>query len=272
MSSVQEETNESKNDFDGNENALAETLSKMKLSSQNLVQQELFGGAIKISTPQEWRDVSVVRQVPDHQECYQDCTFNDGSQIGLQGTGGCLIVEILGREEDVKDEDAALFFFRDLADANGPGYSEGDVTYQEVWTVGRARENDKVLINNDNGDIIKAIQMPSLSSHAPVKACSCIGTQSIEPLKNQTHLEEGKADKVRIELCALRLEQCETDILITLTMPMSDVQAVEGHDKLEEGTCANRGNSDDNGDGDGHSTLFLDILTGFNISDWSLFG
>ena len=39
---------------------------------------DLFGGAITTSIPSSWRDVSQVRQVPDHQEVYQDCNEETG--------------------------------------------------------------------------------------------------------------------------------------------------------------------------------------------------
>jgi hypothetical protein len=68
---------------------------------------ELFGGAIVISIPSQWRDVSQVRQVPDNQEVYQDCT---------EESGGVIIVEILQYQDDAKD---GTFFFHDLGEANG---------------------------------------------------------------------------------------------------------------------------------------------------------
>jgi hypothetical protein len=209
---------------------------------ESLISRELFGGAIRVDIPSQWRDVSLVRQVPDHQECYQDCTFEDGSKRSLQGTGGCLIVEILARE-DVTDEDAPKYFFRDLAEANGG--IVGDLDFQVVDTVGKGISDD-LQSQSDN------VTMPNLSKQ--VKVCSCAGVQSIAPLKNNMELEEGKADRVRIELCAVRLMDEETDILLTLTIPLEKkgINDDESRGKLGE--------------------LFLSILRGFEVCDWTLFG
>merc|ERR1712170_184349 len=67
-------------------------------------ERPLFGGAISCDIPSAWRDVSDVRQVPDHQECWQEID------------GAVLVVEILDRQE-VGDHSAASFFFADLARA-----------------------------------------------------------------------------------------------------------------------------------------------------------
>ena len=39
--------------------------------------------------------------------------------IYYEGTGGCIVIEILERQNDVSDEDAMVFFFNDLAHVNG---------------------------------------------------------------------------------------------------------------------------------------------------------
>lgn len=70
-------------------------------------ERSLYGGCIVCLIPKGWNDLSTVRQVPDHQECWQD------------EEGRLLIMEILDRQDDVDDSSAALFFHDDLADANG---------------------------------------------------------------------------------------------------------------------------------------------------------
>lgn len=71
-----------------------------------MTERLLFGGAISCLIPSSWRDVSSVREVPDHQECWQDTT-----------DGRLLVVEIL-EQQDVSDEQSAEFFYNDLADYN----------------------------------------------------------------------------------------------------------------------------------------------------------
>jgi hypothetical protein len=182
---------------------LKKTPTEVKPTSQ-LEVRNLYGGAIKINIPEQWRDVSIVRQVPDYQECYQDCTDFNENTTELQGTGCCLIVELLAREDKVRDEDASLFFFKDLAEANG-GLVK--VEYQAMWVVGGEGDPSKFTSISD-------VVMPKLSKKSTV--CSCIGIHSIDPLDNRNELESGKAERVRVELCILRLETEETDVLISL--------------------------------------------------------
>ena len=75
-------------------------------------QRQLFGGSITCDIPTAWLDVSIVRQVPDHQEVYQGLSENP------EIPGPCLIVEILEHQE-VSNDEAAAYFFGDLAGANG---------------------------------------------------------------------------------------------------------------------------------------------------------
>ncbi len=76
------------------------------LSSKLISTKRLFGGAISISLPDTFEDVSSLRQVPDHQEVFVDQT----SEMSF-------IVEILAYE-DVPDEASASHFFYDLAQCN----------------------------------------------------------------------------------------------------------------------------------------------------------
>ena len=252
----------------GNDDSkLDESIKGLTISSHSsdggiIKRRELFGGAIAIAIPSEWRDVSLVRQVPDHQECYQDCTFHDGSKSHLKGTGGCLIIEILGRENEIKDENAAMFFFRDLAEANGPGCSDDDVIFDCVW-------NENSVSDSDNSVGTSQILMPKLLPSLQVKVCTCVGYQSISPLKNNKELEEGKADRVLIELCVVRLEAVDTDILITLSMPNRDHRETNsplGQSPREEDK------KDSLRTESGHSNLYKDIIDSFEILDWGLFG
>eukprot|EP00547_Thalassionema_nitzschioides_P005034 CAMPEP_0194207844 /NCGR_PEP_ID=MMETSP0156-20130528/6477_1 /TAXON_ID=33649 /ORGANISM="Thalassionema nitzschioides, Strain L26-B" /LENGTH=235 /DNA_ID=CAMNT_0038934705 /DNA_START=79 /DNA_END=783 /DNA_ORIENTATION=- len=202
-----------------------------------LRRSELFGGAITMFIPTTWRDVSDVRQVPDHQEVYQDCTFTCGTKKNeIEGTGGCIVIEILERQEEVDDTEAAKYFFTDLAEANGNVVSE--IFNQKVWDVGcldvSGGSNETT---NGNTNLI-----PRLS--ARIKACTCSGLQSIAPLRNQELLEEGKSPIVDVELAVARLEAVETDLLISLSMPVS-----------EEGANANKGDTKT-----GLSSLFLEVL------------
>ncbi|KAK0150212.1 Ran guanine nucleotide release factor [Merluccius polli] len=75
----------------------------------------LFGGAMSARVPPGARDVSDLREVPDHQEA-----FAHGH------TDQSLVVELLELQAHVADRDAARYHFEDLAGSNearggGPG-------------------------------------------------------------------------------------------------------------------------------------------------------
>lgn len=217
-------------------------MNQLTLDKDQFKKRQLFGGALTISIPSEWRDVSDVRQVPDNQEVYQDCTVNQGQENSLVGTGGCIIVEILERQ-NVSDEEAASFFFWDLAQANGGGSNaekKKGLIYNKIFNVGISEGGEGDSVNDSN-------LMPVLTRK--VKACTCIGKQSIGPLRGQAKTE--KADKVQIELCAVRLASIETDLLITLTMPCCEKRQEDGKHDL--------------------SSLFRAMLKSFKVEDWTLF-
>ena len=79
--------------------------------AEGLETRPLYGGAITMAYPRTYTDVSGFRAVPDHQEVWVE---------GKQGAGDdSVIVELLNLKDDVTTEDAAGWFFRDLAEASG---------------------------------------------------------------------------------------------------------------------------------------------------------
>ena len=69
--------------------------------------KQLFGGAITSLIPKSFEDVSIIRQVPDHQEVFVD-----------KYTEMSLIVELMQADESVSDELAAAHYFEDLSICN----------------------------------------------------------------------------------------------------------------------------------------------------------
>lgn len=149
------------------------------------MQRPLFGGAITAMIPTDWRDVSDIRQVPDHQECWQD------------SEGRLLVVEILERQK-VDDPHAAKYFFDDLADAESNAASE---------------------------KIFAAIPSPLASVEgmpATTKLCLGVGYQRLKlgrdvDIAGNPRQQESRA--IRVEVGVVRLLEKETDILITLSTP-----------------------------------------------------
>lgn len=69
--------------------------------------RDLFGGTITVELPDSFNDLSIYRQVPDHQEVLVDSYSN-----------ATIIVEILDFEDSISDESAASYYFDDLSQAN----------------------------------------------------------------------------------------------------------------------------------------------------------
>ena len=197
---------------------------------------DLFGGAITTSIPPSWRDVSQVRQVPDNQEVYQDCS---------EETGAVLVVEILEFQSNVDNSNACDFFLTDLGDANG-AVEQIIHTSRVVNLLGFACEENKEQL------FPSLALMPTTTLQSQLHACVARGSQKIVQKGNTA------AHWVDIELCALRLKDVETDLLITLSIPRKEEK------NRSSGDSRNVAGVDDE--------IFKQILTSFNIKDWSLFG
>ncbi|KAK8658274.1 hypothetical protein V6N13_036485 [Hibiscus sabdariffa] len=82
------------------------------MSADLLSERPLFGGAISASFPLRFRDVSNIRQVPDHQEVFVDPACDES-----------LIFELLDFKHEVGDDGSAVWFLQDLAiEQDGEGF------------------------------------------------------------------------------------------------------------------------------------------------------
>lgn len=144
-----------------------------------------FGGAIACDVPQDWRDVSDIRQVPDHQECWQD-TF-----------GRVLVVEILARQAEITDAQAAEYFFKDLAEANGTTPADMQFVPQ--------------------GQLVNLMGLPETAT-----LCFGTGYQKVAIGRDTDIAGNPRTQEVRsirVELCAIRLAHVATELLVTLSSP-----------------------------------------------------
>lgn len=160
-------------------NIVADHRSSFLTMSSPFVAKGLYGGAITCNLPSSWVDVSEIRQVPDHQEVY----------LGPQNES--LVVEILEHQTTKSDNDAARYFFEDLAEANG---STQNNTFTIVSMGAQSGSNDR---------------------------CICgIGMQEIRKGK-ETDIAGNPRDvplvRVQVELAVVRLPQVQTDLLLTLS-------------------------------------------------------
>ena len=142
------------------------------------------GGAITCDLPIGWKDVSEIRQVPDHQEVY----------VGPGDDDPCFIIEILEYQESVPDATAAKYFFEDLAGANGSSQS----SFSDQPAVSPADGSDPL-------PMFVGVGMQRFG-----RGRDRDGTGAIPP-PNQEEVD------VEIELCVIRLPQVETDLLLTMT-------------------------------------------------------
>jgi hypothetical protein len=162
-------------------------------TASGLKKRELYGGAISTVLPDSFEDVSVFRQVPDHQEVFVD-----------KHTDMSFIVELLGYESGVKDAQAATYFFTDLAESNEA--AETLIDYEG-------------MMNDPNF-------MPKLGSSFP--KCSIRGRQSISKFRTRSDIP---IDMVQIFMVVVRLPSVETDVLITLNAPYAQVSPLEVAEK-----------------------------------------
>ncbi|GAX14929.1 hypothetical protein FisN_12Lh369 [Fistulifera solaris] len=157
-----------------------------------MVLRQLFGGSIECKVPEGWRDVSDIRQVPDHQECWQD------------DQGNLLVIEILDYQTDVTDDQAARYFFQDLAESNG-------------------------VINPQDVSFAPSDPSPIIAGLPPT-AVLCTGSGSQRMSQGRERVPQ-PSDPIwiHVELCAIRLPTVSTDILITLTSPAASNPQADGN-------------------------------------------
>ena len=129
-----------------------------------------------------------------------------------------------------------------MGDANETPPEEQVIHSNEVINLlGNACEMNKEQI------LPSLVLPPSTTLTSQLYACISRGTQKVKQ-KGQT-----TSQCIDIELCTLRLKDIDTDLLITLSIPRR------------------AGNSGKDGSDVGEE-IFKQILTSFNIQDYSLFG
>jgi len=165
------------------------------------VLRELFGGAISLQLPETYEDVSLLREVPDHQEVFVD-----------RDSDASLIVELLEHDGAVSDDHAPAHYFRDLAACND---AEGSSVLDYAGVVAHAAFVP--LLKVDPKRCVK---------------CAAVGRQRITKFRSAPPSASAGAagavaaaaaegDDVAIVMCVVRLLDVLTDILITLNVPVS---------------------------------------------------
>jgi hypothetical protein len=150
----------------------------------------LYGGAIVCDIPSSWKDVSDMRQVPDHQEVF----------LGPAPVEPSLVIESLDHQASVSNDAAAKYFFDDLSEANGCSLSDGSVTSFATTTASTAATSPPLAMFTGIGmqRIAKGLDK------------DMAGNPRVNPIID-----------VEVELCVIRLPQVTTDLLVTLSRTKS---------------------------------------------------
>lgn len=151
--------------------------------------KQLFGGAISCAMPISFEDVSIVRQVPDHQEVF----VHKDSEMSL-------IIELLQYDESIPDDKAAVHYFEDLSLCNEAQQSK--IESSEIV-------NDPEFL-------------PGIQNKKYTK-CALVGRQIVAKF-NSKNPNQPK-DAVQILLMVLRLNDVGTDLLVTLNLPYAQQTA-----------------------------------------------
>ena len=141
--------------------------------------QKLFGGAFVISLPKRFIDLSDFRLVPDHQEVWSDAHQDES-----------VIVELVERVSEQKDDKAAAYHFNDIAETSSS--SETKIVSAGVFAA-------------------SSFEMAKL-----YHSSWTFGTQRVSKGRDGAD----KANVIALYLVLIRLKQFETDLLISLNAPI----------------------------------------------------
>lgn len=169
---------------------------------------------------------------PDNQEVYSlpSDYSHEGSDSNIPGPS--LIVELLEYQKQVSDQDAAAYYFKDLAEANDVADADMSFTPQSLST---------------------SPSFPRLSAFA-----SGIGMQQITPGRTVDvagNPRNTAAVWTKVEIGVFRLQDVQTDMLVTLSVP-----TLNGAGQQEAPGAF------------GFSETFHRAVTTLSIRNWELFG
>lgn len=159
----------------------------------------MYGGAITTVIPEGFIDASMLREVPDTQEVYVNSRKEEEEFSDGLGLNESIVVDLLQMVESPDIESAFKVHVNEIAALNG--------------------SKDWKLIKNDH---------PT--------------SQSVSSIMVETALKWGKADqKETVVSCIglIRLREFETDVVITVNVPVANSVEAEGS-VLQNGNCSPR--------------------------------
>jgi len=153
-------------------------------------QTPLFGGSVSVLLPAGFRDLSLIRPVPDNQEVYAEAAAD----------GAVVIVEVVEFQEAVAGGALARYLWEDVAECNGAAAS-------------RWRE---LPAPRAEGAAAAAEPPPLLAS--PRCSAACCGLGFHEAPESG---EGGAASLTCVALGALRLPGVASELVVTAAVPVA---------------------------------------------------
>lgn len=142
---------------------------------RRLLLRPLYGGAMQVLAERRFADASAFREIPSTQEVFLDADRDQS-----------LIVEVVEMQDAPLGEQAARFFFSDLAES-----SEAAASEMRSW---RALEEKE----------------------APALAAAGVAAVLVDGEMEVSKFKEAATNTVRITMIVARLERVETDLLVTV--------------------------------------------------------
>lgn len=214
--------------------AISSDFSKLGIETlPEMRENMLFGGALTMSMPPPFVDVSDFRQLSDTQECWADAS-----------TDQSIVIEILAHDDEVEDSACAEFYWNDIIqcnDAEGEGDSMISAATREIT------------------DHVAALFADAPESNTRVAAPSCWGLTGVQQVAK---FKDEDKNTVCVHVAVIRLPCVDSDIVVHFNQPLQisehSSSALLAH-ALPAGTVE-QGNE-----------FFSAILASLKIRDWGLF-
>eukprot|EP00884_Botryococcus_braunii_P020601 jgi/Botrbrau1/7224/Bobra.0021s0009.1 len=152
----------------------------MPVLHEDLVEHQLFGGAILLDFPSRFSDISSFRPIPDNQEVFADAVHDQS-----------IIVEAVEYSSEIPNEMAGEYYLNDLAKQNDAVAS----------SIGASARQDPSTIHG-------------------VLSSSYISLVTGMQLAAKGRQGHHTANEVMVQLLVVRLAEHSTDLLISLNTPV----------------------------------------------------
>ena len=177
----------------------------------------LFGGAFFAQVPGRFADLSLVRQVPDHQEVWHEVlTAADGKGPGdadSEGFGAVFVVELMELETSVPAAAAAEHYFGDLAKDNAA--RDSIVAARESFAAGPGGTAPSSAPLLPAGAVVSVVHGMQFVRRGKARG---EGGEDGAEAEARGDVLDGTAE-VFVSVACIRLEKYKTDVVCSLSTP-----------------------------------------------------